>query len=154
MIRLKSAAEIAKMKKSCETIRDLLLFMEEKVRPGITTKKLDEFAYDYIKRKGATPSFLGYGGFPGSICASIDEVVVHGIPSSRRLEEGQIIGIDVGAILGGWQSDAARTFQGFTVIEGEYGITAEKGKFTFNFNKHSNSITIRVEVTNRFGIVF
>ena len=110
MIRLKSAAEIAKMKKSCEIIRDLLLFMEEKVRPGITTKKLDEFAYDYIKRKGATPSFLGYGGFPGSICASIDEVVVHGIPSSRRLEEGQIIGIDVGAILGGWQSDAARTF--------------------------------------------
>ena len=110
MIRLKSTAEIAKMKKSCEIIRDLLLFMEEKVRPGITTKKLDEFAYDYIKRKGATPSVLGYGGFPGSICASIDEVVVHGIPSSRRLEEGQIIGIDVGAILGGWQSDAARTF--------------------------------------------
>ena len=86
MIKLKSTAEIAKMKQSGEIIRDLLLFMEEKVRPGITTKKLDEFAYDYIKRRGAKPSFLGYGGFPGTICASIDEVVFHGIPSSRRLE--------------------------------------------------------------------
>lgn len=110
MINLKSPTDIIKMKKSGEIIRDLLLYIEEKVRPGITTKKLDEFAYEFIKKHNATPSFLGYGGFPASICASIDEVVVHGIPSARRLEEGNIIGIDVGAILNGWQSDAARTF--------------------------------------------
>lgn len=110
MINLKSPKEIGKMRVSCALLRDLLLYLEEKIRPGITTKKLDEFAFDYIKRVGATPSFLGYGGFPGSICTSIDEVVVHGIPSDRRLEEGQIIGIDAGLIKDGWQSDAARTF--------------------------------------------
>lgn len=110
MINLKSPAEIELMRKSGAILRDLLLSIEEKIKPGVTTKKLDEFAYDFIKRRGATPSFLGYGGFPASICASIDEVVVHGIPGHRRLEEGMIIGIDVGAVLNGWQSDAARTF--------------------------------------------
>lgn len=110
MINLKSSAEIGMMRKSGQVLRDLLLYLEEKVRPGISTKKLDEFAYDYIKRHGGIPSFLGYGGFPASICASVDEVVVHGIPGHKRLEEGMIIGIDAGVILNGWQSDAARTF--------------------------------------------
>ncbi len=111
MIILKSPSEIALMKKSGEILRDFFEAVEEKVKPGVTTKKLDEFAYDFIKRRNATPSFLNYAGYPASICASIDEVVVHGIPSKdRRLEEGQIIGIDIGAILNGWQSDAARTY--------------------------------------------
>ena len=110
MINLKSPSEIQKMRESCALLRDMLLYMGDKIRPGITTKKLDEFAYEYIKKHNSIPSFLGYGGFPGSICASIDEVVVHGIPSNRRLEEGQIIGIDAGLIFNGWQSDAARTF--------------------------------------------
>lgn len=98
------------MRKSCAVIRDLLLYMEDKVKPGVSTKKLDEFVHDYIVKRGAKPSFLGYGGFPASACISIDDVVVHGIPSARRLEEGMIVGVDVGAILDGWQSDAARTF--------------------------------------------
>lgn len=110
MIILKSKSEIELMRKSGAILRDLLLYLEEKVKPGVSTKKLDEYAYDYIKKHNAQPSFLGYGGFPASICTSIDEVVVHGIPSHRRLEEGMIIGVDVGAILNGWQSDAARTF--------------------------------------------
>lgn len=110
MITLKSPAEIGYMRKSCAVIRDLLLYMEDKVKPGVSTKKLDEFVHDYIVGRGAKPSFLGYGGFPASACISIDDVVVHGIPSSRRLEEGMIVGVDVGAILNGWQSDAARTF--------------------------------------------
>ena len=110
MITLKSPKEIGYMRRSGMVTRDLLLYLEEKIRPGVSTKKLDEFAYDFITRKGAKPSFLGYAGFPASICASIDVVVVHGIPSARRLEEGMIIGIDTGAILDGWQSDAARTF--------------------------------------------
>lgn len=110
MINLKSAAEIELMRKSGRVLADMLLFLEEKVKPGVSTLKLDEFAFDYIKRHGGEPSFLGYGGFPASICASIDEVVVHGIPSHRRLEEGMIVGIDAGVILNGWQSDAARTF--------------------------------------------
>lgn len=119
MIILKSPTEIGYMRKSCAVIRDLLLYMEDKVKPGVSTKKLDEFVHDYIVKHGAKPSFLGYGGFPASACISIDDVVVHGIPSARRLEEGMIVGVDVGAILNGWQSDAARTF-----LVGE--VSAEK----------------------------
>lgn len=119
MITLKSPTEIGYMRKSCAVIRDLLLYMEDKVKPGVSTKKLDEFVHDYIVKHGAKPSFLGYGGFPASACISIDDVVVHGIPSARRLEEGMIVGVDVGAILNGWQSDAARTF-----LVGE--VSAEK----------------------------
>lgn len=119
MITLKSPTEIGYMRKSCAVIRDLLLYMEDKVKPGVSTKKLDEFVHDYIVKHGAKPSFLGYGGFPASACISIDDVVVHGIPSARRLEEGMIVGVDVGAILNGWQSDAATTF-----LVGE--VSAEK----------------------------
>lgn len=110
MIYIKSATEIDCMRRSGEILRDCLLFLEERVKPGVSTKRLDEFAHDYIIRHGCKPSFLGYGGFPASICASVDEVVVHGFPSDKRLEEGQIIGIDCGLIFKGWQADAARTF--------------------------------------------
>ena len=94
MINIKSPHEIECMRKSGAILRDCLLFLGERVKPGVSTKRLDEFAYDYIKRHDSTPSFLGYGGFPGTICASIDEVVVHGFPSDRRLKEGEIIGVD------------------------------------------------------------
>lgn len=110
MINIKSPAEIECMRKSGAILRDCLLFLEERVKPGVSTKRLDEFAYDYIKRHDSTPSFLGHGGFPGTICASVDEVVVHGFPSERRLKEGEIIGVDCGLIFKGWQADAARTF--------------------------------------------
>lgn len=110
MINLKTPAEIEKMRKAGALLKATLDYLEEHVKAGVTTKKLDELAFEFIKKNNAKPSFLGYGGFPGSICASIDEVVVHGIPSERRLEEGEIIGIDCGVILNGWQSDAARTF--------------------------------------------
>lgn len=109
MITLKSPAEIECMRKSGAILRDCLLFLEERVKPGVSTKRLDEFAHDYIKRHGCKPSFLGYGGFPGTICASVDSAVVHGFPSDKRLEEGQIISIDCGLIFKGWQADAART---------------------------------------------
>lgn len=111
MIILKSPSEIEYMRRSGAILRDLLLAIEEKVRPGTTTKKLDEFAYEYITRRNAIPSCLNYCGYPASICASIDDVVVHGIPSATQLvEEGQIISIDICVLLNGWQSDAARTF--------------------------------------------
>lgn len=110
MINIKSPHEIECMRKSGAILRDCLLFLGDRVKPGVSTKRLDEFAYDYIKRHDSTPSFLGYGGFPGTICASIDEVVVHGFPSDRRLKEGEIIGVDCGLVFKGWQADAARTF--------------------------------------------
>lgn len=110
MITIKSDSEIQLMREAGEILRDTLNMLREHVKPGVTTKELDKLAFDFIKSRGAKPSFLGYGGFPASICASVNEQVVHGIPSSRKLVEGDIIGIDCGVIYKGWQSDAARTF--------------------------------------------
>lgn len=110
MIYVKTPQEIEKIKVSCRIIGDMLKLIEEKIRPGIATKELDRFAFDYIASRGAKPNFLGYGGFPGTICVSIDEQVVHGFPSDRILKEGEIVSIDTGCVLNGYHSDAARTF--------------------------------------------
>ena len=111
MIIIKTPEEIELMRKSGEITRDVLALVGENVKEGVSTYELDKLAYNYIVSCGAKPSFKGYGGFPGSICTSIDEVVVHGIPSKTEiLNEGQIISIDAGAILNGYHSDAARTF--------------------------------------------
>ena len=85
MIYLKTPQEIQKMKKACRIVGDMLRLLEEKIHVGMTTKELDAIAYNYIVASGAKPNFLGYGGFPGTICVSIDEQVVHGFPSDRRL---------------------------------------------------------------------
>ena len=110
MIYLKTPYEIDKMRKAGKVVGDLLKFLEEKIQAGMTTKQLDTLADNFIRRHNAVPSFLNYGGYPASICCSIDDEVVHGIPSDRVIEEGQIVSVDVGAILDGWQGDAARTF--------------------------------------------
>lgn len=110
MIYLKTPFEIDKMRKAGKVVGDLLKFLEEKIQAGMTTKQLDTLADNFIRRHNAVPSFLNYGGYPASICCSIDDEVVHGIPSDRVIEEGQIVSVDVGAILDGWQGDAARTF--------------------------------------------
>ena len=87
-----------------------LALLEGKVREGITTGELDEAAEKFIRSQGATPAFKGYRGFPGSICASPNSMVVHGIPGPHRLERGDLISVDVGVVLDGWVADAARTF--------------------------------------------
>ncbi len=110
MIYIKTPQEIEKIKASCRIVGDMLKIFEEKIREGVTTKELDRFAYEYITARGAKPNFLGYGGFPGTICVSVDEQVVHGFPSDRVLKEGEIVSIDTGCILDGYHSDAARTF--------------------------------------------
>src|SRR5437870_4241828 len=81
-----------------------------KVRPGVTTRELDEAAEKFIRSQGAEPAFKGYRGFPGSICASPNSMIVHGIPGPYKLARGDILSVDVGVILDGWVADAARTF--------------------------------------------
>ena len=110
MIHIKTPEELDKMRAACRITRDVLNLMEEKIRVGITTKELDRIAFDYITGCGAKPNFLGLGGFPGTICASIDDVVVHGFPSDRPIKEGEIVSIDVGAFYQGFNGDAARSF--------------------------------------------
>lgn len=111
MITIKSAQQIEKMRASAQVTKEALLLLEKHIKPGVTTAQLDKIAYDFILSKGAKPNFLHYGGFPASICTSVNDVVVHGIPEkSRVLREGDIISIDMGAVLDGFHSDAARTF--------------------------------------------
>lgn len=111
MITIKSAKQVEKMRKACEITREALELMEKNIRPGISTKQLDKIAHDFIISKGGKPNFLNYNGFPGSICASVNDEVVHGIPDKHTiLKEGDIISIDMGTVLDGWHSDAARTF--------------------------------------------
>lgn len=111
MITIKTDAEIELMRESGKLTKNVLDLIGRSIKVGMTTKDLDKIAYDYIKSCGAEPSFLGYSGYPASICTSIDEMVVHGIPSdSVYIKEGQILSVDVGVIYNGWQGDAARTF--------------------------------------------
>lgn len=111
MISIKSRSEIEKMRLAGKITGDALLLIEKHIKPGVSTLQLDKIAYDYIISKGATPNFLHYNGFPGSICASLNDQVVHGIPSKDIvLSEGDIISIDMGACIHGYNGDAARTF--------------------------------------------
>ncbi len=110
MIFVKNPEQIRLMKVAGRITGEAIVLAGEKVRPGVTTKQLDEVIRHHIEKCGARPSFLGYGGFPGSACISVNDEVIHGIPSERVLEEGDIVKIDVGAFIGGFHGDSARTF--------------------------------------------
>lgn len=131
MIIIKNNTEIEYMRKAGKLTGETLNMLEEKVKPGITTEELDKLAESYIRSHGGIPSFKGYGGFPGSICTSVNKEVIHGIPSKKRhLEEGDILSIDCGAILNGYQGDAARTFPvGKISKEAENLISVTKESF-------------------------
>lgn len=109
-IELKAPAELAKMRKAGRIVADLLKLMGREAKAGVKTKTLDRIAEEFIRSQGAEPAFKGYYGFPASICASVNEEVVHGIPGERVLKDGDIIGVDVGVKLEGFFADAARTF--------------------------------------------
>lgn len=112
MVTLKSEREIERMRASGKVVAEVLQALGAEIRPGVATAELDRLAESIIRAHGgARPAFKGYGGFPASICASVNEEVVHGIPSkSRTLEAGDIVGIDVGVLMDGYHADAARTF--------------------------------------------
>ncbi len=110
MILIKTPHEIDLIRESCRILVDTFKEVEAHIKPGVKTIELDRVAERYIRSRGGTPSFKGFHGFPGTACISIDEQVVHGIPGERRLEEGQIVGVDMGVIFKGYYSDAARTY--------------------------------------------
>jgi methionyl aminopeptidase len=126
VITLKTPQETAKMRQAGRIVAEMLAACRAAVRPGVTTAELDRIAADILKRHGATSNFKGYGvpvlpPFPGVICTSVNEQVVHGIPGKRRLKEGEILSIDAGAIVEGWHADAA-----VTVPVGEVSAQAAK----------------------------
>lgn len=111
MVIVKTAREISLMKDACRISANALRLAGEYVKPGITTWEIDQKVREYIEKQGATPSFLGYGGFPASACISVNNVVIHGIPSKEQvLKEGDIVSVDVGAFIGGYHGDNAYTF--------------------------------------------
>jgi methionyl aminopeptidase len=126
MITLKTKDETAKMREAGVIVAEILTACRAAVRPGVTTGELDRIAADILKRRGATSNFKGYGApvlppFPGVICTSVNEQVVHGIPGKRKLRDGEIISIDAGAVVDGWHADAA-----ITVPVGAVSPEAEK----------------------------
>ena len=115
-LEIKTPDQIALMRRAGLVVAETLSLLSSAVAPGVTTKELDVLAEEYIRRSGATPNFLGYHGFPATICTSVNDEVVHGIPGDRVLQEGDLISIDCGAIVEGWHGDAA-----ITVPVGEVG---------------------------------
>jgi methionyl aminopeptidase len=116
MVTRKSRGEIERMRKAGRVVGEILDIIEAEIRPGVSTAHLDALAEAHIRKSGATPSFKGYPGinprrpFPASVCISIDDEIVHGIPGERTIRAGQIVSVDAGAIVDGWHGDGARTF--------------------------------------------
>ncbi|MBQ8215850.1 MAG: type I methionyl aminopeptidase [Clostridia bacterium] len=110
MIQLKNKAQIDAMRDACRISGEALALGGEHVKPGVTTGQINEIIHRYILKQGATPSFLGYGGFPGSACISVNDEVIHGIPGNRELKDGDVVKIDVGAYYRGYHGDNANTF--------------------------------------------
>jgi methionyl aminopeptidase len=114
MARTKSAQELERMREACRIVAEVLRLIGQQVRPGVTTGELDSAAEQYIRSRGGIPAFKGYGPsdnpFPATLCTSVNEEVVHGIPGRRVLTDGDIVSVDVGVLKDGWYGDAARTF--------------------------------------------
>jgi methionyl aminopeptidase len=109
-IVIKNPQQIQKMRKSCGLVKRAFDLLDSIIEDGITTRELDAAVVKFLKQNGAKPSFKNYRGFPKSVCISVNDEVVHGIPSGRKLSEGDIISVDIGAYLNGFHGDAARTF--------------------------------------------
>jgi methionyl aminopeptidase len=110
MIAIRTEPELDLIRKSGEVLKQCFLEIEKALRPGVTTRELDRIAEEYILANAATPAFKGYQGYPASICTSVNEQVVHGIPGPRELEEGDIVGIDIGVLREDYYADASRTY--------------------------------------------
>ena len=110
MITLKSEHEIELMRRAGKITAAARALAREMVKPGVTTQQIDKAVYHFIKSQGATPSFLNYNGYPASVCVSVNDEIIHGIPGKRVLREGDIVSVDVGAYIGGFHGDCAGTY--------------------------------------------
>jgi methionyl aminopeptidase len=110
LIAIRNAGELVKLRRAGEMVGRVLDHMETLIAPGITTAELDLAARKLIEKEGGRPAFLGYRGYPATLCVSINDEVVHGIPGERKLETGMIVSIDVGTVVDGYYGDGARTF--------------------------------------------
>jgi methionyl aminopeptidase len=110
MIHVRSSSEIDKFSKACQIVKETLELIEERIQPGISTFELDKIAEEFVLSRGAEPGFKGLYGYPATLCVSIDDEVVHGLPSHRELQEGEIISVDVGSLLDGFYGDHAKSF--------------------------------------------
>ncbi len=117
MVKVRSSREIELIAASCQIVADTLDMLTRHIVPGAVLFELDSLAEDYIRSRGAKPAFKGYMGFPASLCISIDDEVVHGIPNNRILKEGQIVGFDCGAEKNGYYGDSARTYAVGTISD-------------------------------------
>jgi len=132
MIFVKTKEEVDVMRKACRVVRDTPLYVGDRIKEGVTTADVDSWVKQYIESQGAIPSCLGYEGYPASACVSVDDVVVHGIPSKKTyIEEGQIVGVDLCAYVNGYHGDGARTFMIGKVSHEKKDLveTAEKAFF-------------------------
>jgi methionyl aminopeptidase len=110
MISIKSEQEIELMRKSGEITYGMFMALKDYIKPGMTTAQIDEYAYDYITSRGAIPAFLGYEGYPATLCISINDMVVHGIPDNTKIKKGDVVSVDAGSIYKGYYSDSAYTY--------------------------------------------
>ena len=130
MIAIKNANELSCMRQACKITAAARALAGEMVRPGVSTKEIDKAVYDFIVSQGAKPSFLGYHGFPGSTCISVNSTVIHGIPGGYVLQEGDIVSVDVGAFYKGFHGDCAQTFPCGTVsVQAQRLIDVTKQSF-------------------------
>ena len=144
MIGIKNKDEINLMKKACNIVSETLCHLEKYIKPGVQTIELDSIAEDYIRTKNAIPGFKGLYGFPATLCISIEDEVVHGIPKNKVLSDGDIVGIDVGAIVDGYYGDHARTF--------EVGDVSQEKKELMKVTKKSLELGIEASYPgNRIG---
>lgn len=162
MITVKQPNEIKLMKKAGEIVYDTHQLLKDHLKDGITTKQLDDIAYNYIVSQKGYPSFKGYQGFPGSICVSINDEVVHGMPSSKKIKNGDIVSIDIGVIYEGYHADSAWTYAvGQIKDEDEYLlIHTEKALFeglkTIKDGSYLNEIGLAIEnyaLSKKLGVV-
>ena len=144
MIAIKNGQELQYMRQACKITAAARALAGEMVRPGVSTKQIDKAVHDFIVSQGAKPSFLGYGGFPGSTCISVNSTVIHGIPGGYTLQEGDIVSVDVGAYYKGFHGDCAATYPCGTVsAEAQKLIDVTKQSFYegLRFVKKGNRVS-------------